>query len=71
MIFVVNINHPFSGAVVPLAFYKKNPGVMSVMIEINRKLYMNEETGEINSGFTNTRNVIRRALEFINGQRFH
>ena len=67
----VNINHPFSGSMVPFAFYKKNPGVMSVMIEINRKLYMNEKTGQINSGFSNTRDVIRKVLEFINGQHFH
>jgi N-formylglutamate amidohydrolase len=40
----VKINTPFSGSIVPLGFYKKEKKVISVMIEVNRKLYMNEET---------------------------
>jgi N-formylglutamate deformylase len=47
----VKINAPFSGSIVPLNFYKTNPNVASVMIEINRALYMNEETSEKTSNF--------------------
>lgn len=42
--FSVKINSPFSGSIVPMKFYKNDKRVMSVMIEVNRKLYMNEET---------------------------
>lgn len=42
--FTVNINRPFSGTVVPLEYYQKNKSVRSIMIEVNRKLYMNEKT---------------------------
>ena len=38
----VGINAPFSGTLTPLKYYHKNPSVKSVMIEINRKLYMDE-----------------------------
>jgi N-formylglutamate deformylase len=36
----VVINRPFSGALVPMKFYSKNKRVKSVMIEINRGLYL-------------------------------
>ncbi len=35
--FVVKRNIPFKGTMVPCAFYKKNPLVHSIMVEINRK----------------------------------
>ena len=44
----VKINSPFQGSIVPLKHYGRNKNVSSVMIELNRKLYMNrlgEKTG--------------------------
>jgi N-formylglutamate deformylase len=41
----VQINHPYSGTMVPMDYYQKDRRVESVMIEINRKLYMNESSG--------------------------
>ena len=38
----VSINAPFAGSLTPLKYYHKNPNVHSVMIEINRKLYMDK-----------------------------
>jgi len=46
-----SVNEPFSDSFVPLKFYKKDKRVQSVMIEINRRLYMDEETGEKKSCF--------------------
>ena len=39
----VEINMPYSGTMVPLSFYKKDNRLGSVMIEINRRLYLDEE----------------------------
>jgi N-formylglutamate amidohydrolase len=39
-------NSPFSGSLVPTKLYQKDARVQSIMIEVNRKLYMNEKTGE-------------------------
>ena len=39
--YTVKINSPFAGSIVPLKYYEKNKNVQSVMIELNRKLYMN------------------------------
>lgn len=40
----VKLNSPFKGTIVPLKFYHKETKVMSLMIEINRKLYLDEKT---------------------------
>lgn len=36
----VEINHPYSGTIVPLPMYKKEERLYSVMIEINKRCYM-------------------------------
>ncbi|WP_207561031.1 N-formylglutamate amidohydrolase [Sulfurimonas aquatica] len=40
--YVVQVNKPYSGSIVPMKHYKKDKRVLSIMIEINRKLYMDE-----------------------------
>ncbi len=65
--FSVKINSPFSGTIVPMDYYKKNNKVMSVMIEINRKIYMNEENFEANENLNNIgRKISRIVMESIN-----
>jgi N-formylglutamate deformylase len=41
----VEENRPYCGTIVPMNFYGANKNVMSVMIELNRRLYLNEATG--------------------------
>jgi len=41
----VTVNTPFAGALVPLAFYRKDRRIRSVMIEVNRRAYMDEHSG--------------------------
>jgi len=38
----VRVNWPFSGAMVPTAHYRKDNRVLSVMVEINRRLYLRQ-----------------------------
>ncbi len=40
------VNRPFSGSIVPMEFYRKDRRVSSIMIEVNRRLYMDEITGQ-------------------------
>ena len=56
--FTVQINRPFSGALVPMKFYGKDKAVSAIMIEVNRKLYMDERTGYRRSDFDKTKQVI-------------
>ena len=41
----VAVNRPFAGTIVPMAYYGVDARVSSVMIEVNRGLYMDEGTG--------------------------
>lgn len=45
-------NQPFIGTIVPTKFYKKDKRVKSLMIEVNRKVFMNENTLEIDKEHT-------------------
>jgi len=36
----VKINNPYGGTIVPLKYYKKNVNINSIMIEVNRKLFI-------------------------------
>ena len=41
----IALNYPFSGTLVPMKHYHRDKRLLSSMIEVNRKLYMNEKTG--------------------------
>ncbi|HEX7604965.1 MAG TPA: N-formylglutamate amidohydrolase [Polyangiaceae bacterium] len=47
----VSFNAPFSGSLVPARFYRREPRVRALMIEVRRDLYMEETTGEKNADF--------------------
>ncbi len=61
----VKINSPFKGSMVPMKYYEKNPKVMSIMIEINRKLYCDKQ-GEKTLGFFTIKNIIKEYLNDFN-----
>lgn len=41
----VRLNRPYEGTLVPVEFCRKDRRVASIMVEINRRLYMDEVTG--------------------------
>jgi len=59
------VNQPFSGSLVPSEFYRNNENVYSIMIELNRKLYMNEQTGEKNSDFENCQRKLEPIINVL------
>ena len=50
-------NYPFAGAIVPMKHYAQNKNVISVMIEVNRRLYLHKGTMEKSDGFDTARTV--------------
>ena len=52
----VQVNFPYNGCIVPMEYYQKDSRVISIMIEVNKRLYLDEATFSKNSGF----NKIRR-----------
>ncbi len=65
--YVVNINNPYKG--VELLRRYSNPGMgrHGLQIEINKKLYLDEETGEKNKKFSKLKGNIDSLCEFIAG----
>lgn len=57
--FSVSVNRPFAGTFVPSKFYKRDKRVSSIMVEVNRSLYMNEVTGNKNQGFSRIGKLMR------------
>lgn len=60
----VDINKPFNGSIVPDIFYKKDNNVQSIMIELNKKIYL-DDNYEKNNNYENVKNIINEILENI------
>jgi N-formylglutamate amidohydrolase len=58
----VTVDTPFAGALVPLAFYRNDRRIWSVMIEVNRRLYMDEHSGAKGPRFEEVRAVLARLI---------
>ena len=58
----VAVDRPFSGALVPRAHYRNDSRVTAVMVEVNRRLYMDEATGHHLPQFTAVANRLRSVL---------
>ena len=61
----VELNRPYDGAIVPGRFYKEDARVHSIMVEINRALYMDEDNGEPSAEFGEVRRKVQSALDAI------
>jgi hypothetical protein len=58
----VVVDVPFAGALVPLSSYQKDRRILSVMIEVNRHLYMDERTGQKRDDFETVRGTLGRLI---------
>lgn len=61
----VEVDFPFSGTMVPLPYYLADRRVSSIMIEVNRKLYMDESAGMKNGSFNTIRVLINDLMKAI------
>jgi N-formylglutamate deformylase len=61
----VGLDWPYSGTIVPMEYYKKNKNVYSIMLEVNRKLYLNEPTNEKSVEFKKTIKVVKGFIEIL------
>jgi N-formylglutamate deformylase len=58
----VTIDTPFAGALVPLASYRNDPRILSLMIEVNREIYMDEQSGLKKQDFERTSTLIGKLI---------
>lgn len=61
----VSVNAPFSGTYVPSPYYKKDKSVRSIMIEVNRAKYMDENTGHRIQEYHSTKKLIDALVKLI------
>ena len=59
------VDRPFSGTMVPRPYYRQSKAVRSIMIEINRSLYMDEMSGTPGKQFEAIRERLESALKAL------
>jgi N-formylglutamate amidohydrolase len=63
----LGVDWPYAGSIVPMEHYRSNKNVQSIMLEVNRRLYMDEASGDRLPQFESIRGVVQdflRAVEF-------
>jgi N-formylglutamate amidohydrolase len=63
--YTLGVDWPYSGSIVPMKYYQKEKRVSSIMLEINRKLYLNESTNEKSKNYSKTKDVVQGFINLI------
>ena len=63
--YTTGIDWPYSGSIVPMEYYQKDKRVNSIMLEINRALYLEGDTNDKSSDYNNTKEVVQGFLTFL------
>jgi len=58
-----SLNYPYEGTIIP-SYFKEHENVKSIMIEVNKNLYLNESYMK-NENFNNIQNIITNVLQYI------
>jgi len=61
----VELNRPFAGAIVPMKYYHQDARLISVMVEVNRCVYMDEATGGKTKQFKDAQNLVVEAVRCL------
>jgi N-formylglutamate deformylase len=61
----VAVDRPYTGALVPARWYRRERRVRAVMVEINRRLYMDELSGEKTGQFSELKAVVQSVLTVL------
>jgi len=68
----IGVDRPYSGALVPLKAWGRDPRVLAVMIEVNRRLYLDEATGHPSDRYPAIQVLLRNAiLRLVNASMVH
>ena len=59
----LGIDEPYSGTMVPMDYYKKDDRVQSIMLEVNRKLYLSGT--EKSDGYQEIKQVVQEYLKLL------
>jgi N-formylglutamate deformylase len=63
----VGIDWPYSGSIVPLEHYRKNKNAQTIMLEVNRKLYLTEPTNEKSGNYDQIKRITSAFIRELKG----
>lgn len=66
--FSIGVDWPYKGTIVPMAHYQKNKKVNSIMLEVNRKLYLNEPSNTKSEKYNETKKIVAGFIEMIKNE---
>ena len=61
----LGVDTPYTGSIVPMEFYQKDQRVSSIMLEVNRRMYLNEPSNKKSTGFNQTKEVVQEYLDLL------
>jgi len=63
--YTLGIDWPYKGSIVPLEHYQKNNNVQTIMLEINRELYLNEPSNEKSECYLKVKEIAQQFIKTI------
>lgn len=63
--FTLGVDWPCKGSIVPLEHYQKNKKISTIMLEINRSLYINEPTNQKSKTYDLTKQAVSSYIKTI------
>ncbi len=61
----IGINSPYAGSIVPMRYYQKDKRVSSIMLEINRKLYLKDTVNQISDGYYDIKKAVQGYIRLL------
>lgn len=69
--YTLGIDWPYRGTIVPTNYYNKDSRVSSIMLEVNKKLYLNEPSNVKSVDYNKTKKVVFEYIQFIKSEYFN
>lgn len=63
--YTLGVDWPYQGSIVPLEYYQKNAQVQTIMLEINRALYLKEPGNEKSENYAEIKKITGEFLNMI------
>jgi N-formylglutamate amidohydrolase len=63
--YTLGVDWPYRGSIVPIEYYKKNRSVATIMLEINRSLYLKEPTNQKSEKYEQIKEVVNDYIKTI------
>ena len=63
--YTLGIDTPYSGSIVPMEYYQKDPRVTSIMLEVNRGLYLKENSNEKSENYNKTKEIVQEYMNLL------